>query len=358
MLLDDGKVSPTIPRPMSYRTPLYRNEPVQEVLTLLTGAERVVLTTHVNADGDGAGSQIALAAWLRARGKMAWIINPTPFPKALRFLLPNREWALDAGSAEAKAVIGSANLAVVLDTGEVGRIGSVMALLEELPRAIVDHHPPGPDSISGVSFRDPKACATGELVFDLVSAAGGPWPEEAVRGLYVALLADTGSFRFSNTSPDTHRMVAFLIERGADPEDLHRQLYGDIPLRRLRLLQSALGELELDPEGDLAWMTVPVEAFEKLGATAEDIEGLVDYPRAIEGVEVGLLFRKTARGATKVSLRSNGDVDVNEVARRFGGGGHVKASGALVERPLPEVRAEVLDAVRDAIRGRRGNGGG
>jgi len=152
--------------------------------------------------------------------------------------------------------------------------------------------------------------------------------------------------------------VAFLIEHGADPEELHRLVYGNVPLRKLRLLHAALGELELDPEGDLAWMTVPPMSFEDLGAIADDVEGLVDYPRAIKGVEVGLLFRETARGATKVSFRSNGDTDVNALARKFGGGGHVKVSGALVERPLAEVRPEVLEAVRNAVRGRNRDAGG
>ena len=139
------------------------------------------------------------------------------------------------------------------------------------------------------------------------------------------------------------------MEHGADPEVLFRLSYGSAPLRKLRLLRAALGELEVDLQGGVAWMTVPTEAYESLGATTDDIEGLVDYPRDIQGVEVGLLFRETVRGATKVSFRSNGVVDVNAVARQFGGGGHVKASGALVERPLGEVREEVLNAVRDAV---------
>jgi phosphoesterase RecJ-like protein len=342
---------------MSYQTPESRQGSVQEVLKTLDGAKRILLTTHINADGDGAGSEVALAGWLRAREKEAWIINPTPYPDALGFLLPEKEWTLDSGSSRAKELTQRADLAVILDTGEVSRIGSVMGLFQDLPKIVIDHHPPGPDPIPGVSFRVPDACATGELVFDLLMKAGGPWPPEAVRGLYVALLADTGSFRFSNSSPDAHRIAAFLQEKGADPEKLHRLVYGNVSLRKLRLLHAALGELELDPEGELAWMTVPSRAFDDLGAIADDIEGLVDYPRDIKGVEVGLLFRETARGATKVSFRSNGDIDVNALARQFGGGGHVKASGALVERPLPEVRAEVLEAVRKVIRGRRGDAG-
>jgi phosphoesterase RecJ-like protein len=346
---------------MTYETPSARLRFVDEALEALGGPEGVLLTTHVNADGDGAGCEVAMAAWLRARGQKAWIINPTPFPASLRFLLPNEAqdegWVLASGSKEAKEAAGEVGLAVILDTGEASRIGSVLDLVRDVPKIVIDHHPPGPDPLEGISFRDPEACATGELVFDLLKKAGGPWPSETVRGLYVALLTDTGSFRFSNTTPDTHRIVAFLIARGADPEELYRQSYGNVPLRKIRLLHAALAELEVDPEGDVAWMTVPTQAFNELGATADDIEGLVDYPREIKGVEVGLLFRETARGDTKVSFRSNGNVDVNVLARQFGGGGHVKASGAVVGRPLVEARDQVLDAVRSAVRREGGNVG-
>jgi phosphoesterase RecJ-like protein len=145
--------------------------------------------------------------------------------------------------------------------------------------------------------------------------------------------------------------VADLLERGVNPEKTHALVYGSAPLRKMRLLHASLAELMVDPAGDLAWMTVPTRAYQELGATPDDIEGLVDYPRGIRGVEVGVLFRETVRGATKISFRSNGRVDVNALARRFGGGGHVKASGALVERRLEEVREEVLESVRAAIRG-------
>lgn len=342
---------------MTYRTPGPRQGPVREVLEALNGAERILITTHINADGDGAGSEVALAGWLRAQGKEAWIVNPTPYPSSLTFLLPDRTWVIDSGSARAGELADGADLAVVLDTGEKPRIGSVMTLFENLPKVVIDHHPLGPDPIPGISFRDPDACAAGELLFDILTEAGGPWPPEVVGGLYVSLLADTGSFRFSNTSPNTHRIAALLLEMGADPEESHRRLHGNLPLRKLRLLRAALAELEMDPEGDLAWMTVPTRPFDELGATADDIEGLVDYPRDLKGVEVGLLFRETVRGATKVSFRSNGKVDVNALARRFGGGGHVRASGALVHRPLSEVRTEVLNAVREAIRGGGGDEG-
>ena len=335
---------------MSFVIPPHRRGPIEDVLEALAPAKRVLLTTHLNADGDGTGSEVAAAGWLRAQGKEVWIVNPTPYPESFQFLLTLPDFCIDPGSSRAKEVAQTADLAMVLDTGEVPRIGRVMELIEHLPRIVVDHHPLGPDPIPGVSFRDEEASATGELLFDLFSSTPTGLSSEVALGLYVAILTDTGSFRFSNASPRAHRVVAELLEKGVDPEGTHRRVYGNHPHKRFKLLHASLGELEVDPQGDLAWMTVPTEVFETLSATPDDLDGLVDYPREIRGVEVGVLFRETAKGGTKVSFRSNGEVDVNALARQFGGGGHKKAAGAMVERPLEEVRIEVLEATRGAIR--------
>ena len=138
---------------MSYQTSESRQGPVEEVLQALDRAGLILLTTHINADGDGAGSEVALASWLRGRGKEAWIINPTPYPDSLRFLLPENGWAVDSGSSKARELAGKADLSVILDTGETPRIGSVMELVRDLPKVVIDHHPAGPDPIPGVSFR-------------------------------------------------------------------------------------------------------------------------------------------------------------------------------------------------------------
>lgn len=334
---------------MSYRTPAHRAAAVEEARNVLLAARRAVLTTHLNADGDGAGSQAALASWLRANGSEAWIVNPTGFPDALRFLVEDESWIVAAGSARARDLCEQADLAVVVDTAEVPRIGRVQEMIRELHTLVVDHHPPGDHPIGGTLLQDTAACATGELIFDIVHAAKGPWTPQIAQGIYVAILTDTGGFRFDNSTPACHRVAAEVIGMGVQPEAIHERVYGASPLRRYRLLRHALDTLEHDAEAGISWMTIPGKAYDDLGATAEDLEGIVDIPRSIAGTEVGLLFRRTTSGEVKVSFRSNGAVDVNALARRFNGGGHVKASGAIVPGPLEEAVEKVLNATREAV---------
>ena len=334
---------------MTYQPAESRLAAIDSVLTALRGKETAVLTTHINSDGDGCGSEIALAAWLRALGTEAFIVNPTPVPQSFGFLIPDESWVVDSTSAEAQELCDGADVAVVLDTGEVPRIGRVRPLIDGLPTVVIDHHPPGDRPIEGVSFRDSSACATGELVFDLIHRAGGPWPPTADLPMYVAILTDTGWFRFSNTTPASLLIAAELVGRGVSPDETYRRIYGSVPRRRYHLLESSLAFLEVDEEAGIAWMTVPADQFDALGAIPDDLEGMVDYPRQIEGVEVGLLFRQIPRKGIKVSFRSNGAVNVNSLARRFGGGGHVRAAGALIEGRMEQVRQDVTHAAREAV---------
>lgn len=328
------------------------------VLERLLGASSVVLATHVSADGDGAGSQVAVAAFLRGRGIPAWIVNPTPFPDAFRFLLPDPAWVLPANGDDAARRCRDADLAVVLDTDQKSRIERVVPLIRRLPKVVVDHHPPGADPVSGLVYRDETAPATGALVLKVLEQAGAPWATEGVpspggppwtkeiaSALYVALLTDTGGFRFANATPDCFRTAGRLVELGAEPAALHRAVYGQFRRRRYELLRESLATLQVHESGRIAWMTVPAGPYRSLAATADDLEGFVDVPRSIEGVEVALLFRTTSKGDTKVSLRSTGDVVVNGVAAALGGGGHPRAAGAVVKGSPEAVTGDVVDRV-------------
>jgi bifunctional oligoribonuclease and PAP phosphatase NrnA len=330
------------------RVPPDRAEPLRAVLARLRAARKVVLTTHLNADGDGSGSEAALAAWLEARGIGATIVNPTPFPASLRFLLHREDVVADLGSDEAAQALRSADLFLVLDTSEANRVAPLVEHLDPERTIVVDHHPPGPSVVGTLNVQETGAAATGELVFDLLTLAGGPWPEAAALGIYVAIVSDTGSFRFSNTTPRTHAIAADLLRRGVDPETVFERLFGTFPLRRMELLREALATLRVEP--GLSWMVVPHAVAERLGVTAEDFEGLIDHARSVEDTRIALLFREMPDGETKVSLRSNGKADVNRIARAFGGGGHVKAAGASFPAAPAEAVPAVLAKARAALR--------
>jgi bifunctional oligoribonuclease and PAP phosphatase NrnA len=330
--------------------PESRSFPLRRLLQPLLAARRPVLTTHVHADGDGAGSQAALAAWLEERGATVTIVNPTPFPQGLRFVLHRQDVVAEMGSAEATAALDDADLFVVLDTSEPARVG---ALAERLPyerTLVIDHHPAGDIVVGSVAVQDPSAAATGEMVYDLITLAGDAVPPASALGAYVALVSDTGSFRYGNTTPRVLAVAAELMRMGIDPELVYRRLFAAAPRRRLELLREVLDTLAFDPSGRVGWMVVRHEVAERLSATGEDFDGLIEHVRSVEDTEVALLFREMAPGHTKVSFRSNGAADVNAVAREFGGGGHVKAAGATMSEPVASVVPRVVEAVRRSLR--------
>lgn len=338
--------------------PQHRVGPLSALRDALLSHERIVLTTHVNADGDGAGSEAAVFAWLRSRGRTVHITNPTAFPDAYKYLFDDTSCILDPGDPRLFEELQRADAVLVLDTGEPKRIGKIASSLSGKHVLCIDHHQPSDVAFNGLVFVDVDACATGELVYDLLSLTDleQPWPRHVSEGIYTAIVTDTGSFRFSNTTPRAHAIAGRMIANGVDPELAYKRLFGTVPLRRVQLLRAALDSLEVDEQAGLAWISIPRDLMEESGAGSEDLEGIVEHARSIQGTEVAILFRETADGATKVSLRSTGDIDVNAIARVFGGGGHIKASGAVLPERLPAARARVLDAARAAVARSRGTG--
>jgi phosphoesterase RecJ-like protein len=320
----------------------------------LRRADRLVLTTHVNADGDGTGSEVAVAAWLRGLGKIVHMVNPTPWPPLYAHLVPDMEWVCDPTDARGVAIMSQAEAVFVLDTSEPKRIGRVASSIGATDVLVLDHHVPPQHGFDATVVEDATACATGELVFDLLTIAGlpKPWDRTIIEGIYTAIVTDTGSFRFSNSTNRAHAIAGDMIEQGVDPEAVYRLLYATVPLHRIQLLRRALEDLEVDPDFPIAWISVSRETMDEFNATSDDLEGLIEHARSIEGTEVAVLFRETSDGSTKISLRSAADVDVNVIARQFGGGGHVKAAGALINQKMTVVRPLVLDAVRNAVKRR------
>ncbi|MFW6085346.1 MAG: DHH family phosphoesterase [Gemmatimonadota bacterium] len=336
------------------RTP--REAALARIRDELATAHRVVLTTHLNADGDGAGSEAAMASWLLRTGREPVIVNPTPFPELYDFLLEGladvpvlSPAESEEARAEAAELVREADLVVVLDTAEAPRLGQVMPLIESHRILTIDHHPPVTPSLGEPSVRDASASATGELVYDLLAVAGAEPTEAEARALYAAVVTDTGSFRFGNTTSRVHEIAADLVARGVDPETMYARLYGGYTIARLALLQRALASLEVHDELPVAWIRLTDADMREAGADRDDVEGIVEYPRRLAGVEVAVLFRELPGGKTKISLRTSGDADVAAAARELGGGGHVKAAGALMEASLDDAVEAVLSVLSDRL---------
>jgi phosphoesterase RecJ-like protein len=247
---------------------------------LLVPGQRVCLTTHVNPDGDGLGSEVGLLHLLKAQGIEALVTNPSPTPPRFHFLFEDVPGA--DRHREAIKELRRADLIVVLDISDLGRLGNLGETVKQrgVPVACIDHHVSPGELPAGPRYLDPAAAATGELVFEIGRANGWPLTREAARALYVAIMTDTGSFRFSNTHPRTLRIAAELLETGLDPEQMYLDVYANAPEGRPRLYAEALQTLVVEPEYGLAWVTVPPGALDRLGVSADDLDGVVEVPAA------------------------------------------------------------------------------
>ena len=311
--------------------------------------ESFVLTTHVNPDGDGLGSEVALALYLRGRGKRAAILNDGTLPFNYDFL--ERHHPIETYSPErAASVFAEATGMVILDTSSVSRLGRLRAHLDTpgLEVAVVDHHL-GEVTFASVAVVEKRAAATGELLYDFLRRHSSAWTPAIAEAAYVALLTDTGSFRFANTDSEAFAMAAHLVALGVEPERVAARIFRHRHAGRLRFIGTVLRDLQLNADETIAWLEVRHADMAVFGIHNEDLEGVVDFPRTLPGVHVVALFTETENGKVKVSLRSDGLVNVMELAARFGGGGHRVAAGALISGSLAEVRGKVLEAVTGAL---------
>ena len=324
--------------------PAHRAAAIGRYSAEFTAGRTVALLTHINSDGDGCGSEVALALLLAQRGMHVRIVNPTPWPEMFTFLLEG----VDERSADGAAALAGVELLMVLDISDLKRLGSLGDAVRRSParRLVIDHHVPHDEPAGEIVVSDTTACATGELIFDVARVLGLEITALIARAMYVAILSDTGGFKFSNTSPRCHAIAGQLLAAGVEPEEMYRRIYASVSLGRLHLLRDALATLEVDSEYGLAWIALPAGALEKYAVRPEELDGLAEHPRSVAGTKMAVFFRDLGHGKVKVSFRSTGDVDVNAFARQFGGGGHAKASGALIAGSLAEVRDRVITAAR------------
>jgi phosphoesterase RecJ-like protein len=325
-----------------------RREAIERLAREFRAGRSVAISTHINADGDGCGSEVALARILAQKGMTVRIVNPTPWPDTYDFLLGKD--VVDATS-EGSSALKKADLLIVLDISDVKRLGNLSDTVRALKtsKIVIDHHIPSDEPPSQEMLADTTACATGELIYDLAITLDAEITPEIAVALYVAILTDTGGFRFSNTSARCLAVASQLLAAGVEPEEMYRRLYASHPIGRLHLLRDALATLEVDPAYGISWISVAAGAAEEYGLKSEDLEGLAEHPRSVGGTRMAIFFRDLGHGKIKASFRSTGDVNVNEFARQFGGGGHAKAAGALIPGTIDEVRHTVVNAAREFV---------
>jgi bifunctional oligoribonuclease and PAP phosphatase NrnA len=298
-----------------------------QVLSELREAERLLLTTHENPDGDALGSLLAMHWILQQLGKDSLMyMSPDEFPLPWEY----RGWTFEGIVGTPPMDVDDRTI-VFLDCGNIDRMPVDFLQREGLHILNIDHHHDN-TRFGTVNLVDPEASCTAEIVWRLGKELGAEITQPIADALYTALVTDTGRFMYENTTPEAHRMAGELIQSGVEPHRVYRRLYEDLPFSRLRVLQRALASVERYDKGVITIAHLTKRDYEETGALEPDSEGVVDHMRAVEGTAVAVLVRELLaddrEGMRKVSLRAtDGRVDVSRIARDFGGGGHPQAAG-------------------------------
>ena len=340
---------------------------LKSIKRLIDRSSKTLLTAHIRLDGDALGSELALYYALKDLGKDPAIINDSPVPRVYKFLVrevPVREVKtaeasppeVDAGGGAVLSSPGEDkgfDLVISVDTPVKDRLGRVARLFSDATPVInIDHHPPQADggNFGTVNWVDTGKCATGEMVYDLLRSAGWKITPRIAEALYVAIVTDTGRFTNPNTTSETLRAAAHLIDCGADPTEIGNHLYKANTYGQLQLAARATGTMKFFGGKRIATIWLTREMMKEAHTPSIDTQDFPDIPASVEGVSVGVLLRELGEpNKVKVSLRSRDGVDVNRVAQKFGGGGHKGAAGCELQGTIEEVQGVVVKEIEKAL---------
>lgn len=314
----------------------------------LRRAQRILLTCHRNPDGDAIGSELALTELAAAFGAETEIVNRDPAPATL-MKLPGVEKVTVAETLD-ESFLDGFDLVVTVECPDLDRCG--FDNLNGRPILNIDHHLANP-AYGEVNVLDEEAPAVGEMVWKMFKTAGITPSRDAATNTYVALVTDTGDFRYSNARPRAFTAAAEMVEHGADPPTISEWVHDGRTASSVRLLGEALKTLRFGSDGRYASLAVDPDAFARAGADSTDTEEIINIPRAVSGVEAVVFCKQWEPGVVKVSLRSRGEVDVRRVAASYGGGGHTNAAGCSIEGDVEAARTR-LEADLDELLGGRG----
>ncbi len=306
---------------------------LDQVLEIIRSQDDFVITSHVRPDGDALGSELALMLALQAAGKRVTVVNKDPVPERYRNLPASGQIHV------ADRVDGNPSAVFILECGSVDRTG--LSNLDGKFLVNVDHHF-STKPYATLNWIDSSACAVGEMIYRIVKALGVALTRDIATNIYTAVVTDTGSFQFASTTAETFRMAADLAECGADVAGIARNVFYSNPITKVNSMMVMLNRMQIDFGGRLVWTAVTREDMVRHNCMEDDVEGLVNFPLTIAGVDVAVFFRELENGSFRVSIRSKDSIDVAAVAGAFGGGGHRNASGCTIAGPLESAKSVLL----------------
>ncbi len=319
--------------------------PPNEIISILSEAEKVLVVTHIFPDGDALGSQLALGDSLDAMGKEVFLYSEEKVSHLYDFL---------PGCGKLQSSLpdpAKYDCVVAVDCADQKRLGTEAEKLLTAKKVIMIDHHAGHKPFGDNQWIDPERASTGEMVYDLIVELGADISVDAAYCLYTAVVSDTGSFMYSSTTADTFRVASELISLGVRPSEVAGKLFENFTVNRLQLLQLVLGSLEMHSGGRIAIISATREMFSRSGAVPADTENFINYPRAVASVQVAAFIKETRDGVVSVSLRSkDGACDVAEVAAGYGGGGHTNAAGYKIrDKESLAVREDLLKKLEKLV---------
>lgn len=318
-------------------------EEIEKAAEEIRRGGRFFVTTHQNPEGDALGAALALYHAFRSAGKEVVLYNKDRVPYSLEFLQGSREIVHQIPSSEKFDAI------FVVDCGDMKLVGEEFQRFRAGKIVVnIDHHRTN-TRYGEINVVDPKASASGEVVYRILKAVPleiSPWVAECI---YTSLYTDTGGFHYSNTTAEALEIAADTVRAGAEPGRIVQELYDSHPRERLDLLRRVLATLEVRNRGEVASIYITEEMFRETGTSKEHTEGFVGYPRSIRGVEIAFSLREVREGEWRISFRSKGKYDVSELAARFEGGGHHNAAGGDVNGSLDEVKQKIYSAIDELM---------
>ena len=315
---------------------------LEQIVEIIRSRDEFVITSHVRPDGDALGSELALMLILEAIGKRARVINRDPVPARFENLpCANR---VTIG----ETIDGSPAAVFVLECGKMERTG--LNSLSQHFLINIDHHHSTAE-YGAINWIDETACAVGEMIYKIAKALQVELTPEIATNIYTAVVTDTGSFQFACTTAETFRMAADLAEHGADVPGIARNVFYSNPITKINSMTVMLNRMKVDCGGRLVWTAVTRDDMTRYNCMEDDVDGLVNFPLTINGVDVAVFFREMEDGSFRVSLRSKNSIDVCEIASAFGGGGHRNASGCTVAGPLEKAKELLVTRIAARMNG-------